>query len=59
MVCATIANASPNRRKGHTAKPKDYLILWDRSRPRQSPQEQLAVVYQINAALGGTVTSAA
>lgn len=60
LLAAVVANASPNRRKGRPpSTPKDFMPKWDQDQPKQTWQEQLAVVHQLNTALGGKVQSAA
>lgn len=59
MLMATVANAAPRRKGKSPATPKQFLPRWDQNRPQQTPEEQLALVYQLNAAFGGTVKPAA
>lgn len=51
IVAATVANA--NRGKGKPATPADFIPEWDRK--PQTVEEQLRLVYAMNAALGGSV----
>lgn len=56
ITASTVANV--NRGKGKPAKKlTDFMPKW--SRPVQSTREQLAVVYALNAQLGGTVSGQA
>src|SRR5690606_968812 len=57
IVSSTIANVNRGK-KGRRFKPDDFTPSWggrNRRRRPQTPEEQLAVVRGINAALGGTV----
>ncbi|WUI00202.1 DUF4035 domain-containing protein [Spirillospora sp. NBC_00431] len=51
IVAATVANANRGK-KGRRFHLRDFIPKWDR-RARQSWQQQLAVVEQLNAAFGG------
>lgn len=54
IIASTIANANrdPKRRR-KPYKPEDFMPKFAKDRPRQTWQEQLAIVSAMNAALGG------
>lgn len=51
IVAATVANSSRGK-KGRRFAPRDFIPRWDR-KARQSWQDQLSIVEQLNAAFGG------
>lgn len=53
IIACTIANANAGR--GRKSKVEDFIPEWD-GRPKQTWQEQLALVEKLNAAFGGTVS---
>lgn len=51
IIAATIANANRGK-KGKRSRPEDFMPQWGGKR-QQTPEEQLRIVEQLNAALGG------
>src|SRR5699024_5650184 len=55
QLCAVVAN-SQRGKKDRKAKPKDFLLDWDRGRGEpQTWQQQKSIAQSLNAAFGGTV----
>jgi hypothetical protein len=50
LLCSVVANASPNRKKGRTFKPKNFLPFQRQHRPR--PRSKETLIAHIKAAFG-------
>lgn len=58
LVATSVYNAQRTKRSDPVMKVQDQMPTWDRKRPQQSWQEQLAMAKHLNAAFGGSVKEA-